>query len=64
MATSHSAVGYKNNNHMDSMNGKATHTHIPRMYNGIDTTFNSTMIIGGGMQECGVCGEVMTDCHT
>lgn len=45
----------------DSMNGKAQHTHIPRPYNGADTTFNSTMIQGGGTQECGICGMILYD---
>lgn len=45
----------------DSMNGKTQHTHIPRPYNGADTTFNSTMVQGGGTQECGICGMVLYD---
>lgn len=44
----------------DSMNTKAWHTHIPRPYNA-DTTFNSTMIIGGGTTECGICGMILYD---
>lgn len=46
------------------MNGKAQHTHIPRRYNGIDQTFNTVKIPGGGLVECGICGEVLMDCDT
>lgn len=43
------------------MNGKAQHTHIPRVYNGVDKTFNSMAIPGGGCLECGICGEILQD---
>lgn len=45
--TAHTAVSFACTGYSDSVNGKAQHTHIPRQYNA-DTTFNSTMIIGGG----------------
>lgn len=61
MATAHTATSLGNVDHITSMNGKAQHTHIPRIYNGIETTFNSTMITGGGCLECGICGEVLQD---
>ena len=64
MASSHSATHYQNDNHISSLNGKAFHTHIPRQYNGIDKTFNSHSIQGGGLQECGICGEILTDCQS
>ena len=58
--TAHTAVSFGTAGYSDSLNGKAQHTHIPRPYNA-DTTFNSTMIIGGGTQECGICGQVLYD---
>lgn len=60
MATTHTATQI-GTGHTTSMNGKSQHTHIPRIYSGKDTTFNSTMIDGGGMLECGLCGEVLQD---
>lgn len=61
MTTTHNPVSLKSNNHIDSMNGKPLHVHIPRIYNGMDKTFNSPKIPGGGMVECGVCGEILMD---
>lgn len=58
--TAHTAVSFASTGYTDSLNGKAQHTHIPRQYN-IDTTFNSTMIIGGGTTECGICGQILND---
>lgn len=62
--TAHTAVNIGNIGHMDSMNGKATHTHIPRIYGAHNTEFNNTMISGGGCVECGICGEVLMDSQT
>jgi hypothetical protein len=59
--TAHATVNIGNIGHTDSMNGKAFHTHIPRIYGRQDTTFNNTMIDGGGCVECGICGEVLMD---
>lgn len=64
MATQHTTTDYGNSDHGLSFNGKPAHTHIPRIYGRQDVTFNSTMIDGGGMQECGICGEVLTDTQT
>lgn len=61
MATTHSATSLGNDDHITSQNTKPQHTHIPRIYNGVDTAFNSPKLPGGGMQECGICGEVLTD---
>lgn len=61
MATTHVATQIQNDNHSGSMNGKTQHTHIPRIYNGQDTTFNSMKIPAGGCLECGICGEILQD---
>lgn len=61
MATTHSATSFMEGTYSDSVNGKAQHTHIPRIYNRADTTFNSTMIDGGGTLECGICGQILYD---
>ena len=61
MATTHVPTHINNNNHMDSLNGKGFHTHIPRIYDGVNKTFNSPQVAGGGMLECGICGEVLLD---
>lgn len=57
----HTATDYGNSDHIANQNGKPTHTHIPRIYNGVDQTFNNFRRPGSGVQECGVCGEVLTD---
>jgi hypothetical protein len=59
--TAHTAVSFGTPNYTESVNGKAQHTHIPRPYNGADTTYNNTMIQGGGTQECGICGQILYD---
>lgn len=62
--TSHSQVSFGTNNYSDSLNGKAQHTHIPRIYGRQDITFNNTMVDGGGCLECAICGQVLYDCQT
>ena len=60
-ATAHVATSLGNDDHIGNQNSKPQHTHIPRVYNGVDTTFNSMKQPGGGSLECGVCGEILQD---
>lgn len=46
---------------MDRQNSKPTHTHIPRIYNAYDTTFNAMTLPGGGCLECAICGQILQD---
>lgn len=62
--SAHSTTNLGNDGHRASLNGKPQHTHIPRIYNGIDKTFNSFPIPGGGVLECAICGEILTDSQT
>ena len=59
--TSHT-VETLNTNHNTStnMNGVAFHNHIPRIYNGMDKTFNSFTGSGGAV-ECAICGQILMD---
>lgn len=59
--SSHTTTDWGNVDHMNNQNGLPTHTHIPRIYNGVDLAFNSFKHGGGGVQECGICGEVLND---
>lgn len=61
MATTHVATDIGNTNHMANQNGKPTHTHIPRIYDGVNQTFNTMKIPAGGALECGICGEILQD---
>lgn len=62
--SAHTAVSFSQPGYSDSLNGKAQHTHIPRIWNRNDTTFNNTMIDGGGTLECGICGQILYDCQS
>jgi hypothetical protein len=49
-----------NHNTTANMNSKTFHNHIPRIYNGMDKTFNS-FSGSGGVVECSICGQVLMD---
>lgn len=61
MASTHVATDIGNTSHISNQNGKSQHTHIPRIYNGMDKTFNTMTIPAGGCLECGICGEILQD---
>lgn len=49
-----------NHNTTANMNSKPFHNHIPRIYNGMDQTFNSFPGTGGAV-ECSICGQILMD---